>query len=237
MSPSLSRAGGASTSRLSGTKRRRLGEPGRIPERADLAPRLIARAGAAVEAVEGRRMQKQGLHHRPFSPSTRSSGRSVRRGSSDPARRLSAQRSWRQIPRRTRDRAAEEARAARFGRPRTRATARAAAQRSKQVNPKRIRGGQAQSAGGGGEKRKRQRMGRDRSDKTGRGKPAHGARPAQFVAPQRDERRLVDPGFDEIRRQRDGEPPRPAQRRRFGGRRPIRCAMARTRRCGRGSHG
>ena len=30
----------------------RLGEPGRIPERADFAARLIARAGAAVEAVE-----------------------------------------------------------------------------------------------------------------------------------------------------------------------------------------
>ena len=34
-----------------------LGEPGRIPERPDLAPRLIARAGAAIEAVEGRSLQ------------------------------------------------------------------------------------------------------------------------------------------------------------------------------------
>ena len=33
-------------------QRRGLGEPGRIPEGFDLAPRLIARAGAAVEAVE-----------------------------------------------------------------------------------------------------------------------------------------------------------------------------------------
>ena len=29
----------------------------------DLAPRLVARAGAAVEAVEGRRLQKKGPHH------------------------------------------------------------------------------------------------------------------------------------------------------------------------------
>ena len=54
-----------------GHQGRRLGEPSRIPERADLAARLIARAGAAIKAVEGRRMQKQGLHHRPFSPSTK----------------------------------------------------------------------------------------------------------------------------------------------------------------------
>ena len=35
-----------------GHQRRRLRQPGRIPERADLALRLIARAGAAVEPVE-----------------------------------------------------------------------------------------------------------------------------------------------------------------------------------------
>ena len=39
-------------------QRRRLCEPGRIPERAHLALHLIAGAGAAVEAVEGRRVQK-----------------------------------------------------------------------------------------------------------------------------------------------------------------------------------
>ena len=45
-------------------QRRRLGEPGRKPERFDLALRLIARAGAAVEAVEGRRLKKQRPQHR-----------------------------------------------------------------------------------------------------------------------------------------------------------------------------
>ena len=33
-------------------QRRRLGKPRRIPERANLAPRLIARACAAIEPVE-----------------------------------------------------------------------------------------------------------------------------------------------------------------------------------------
>ena len=40
-----------------------LRQPGRIPERLDLAPVLIARAGSAIEALERRRLQKQGLHH------------------------------------------------------------------------------------------------------------------------------------------------------------------------------
>ena len=40
-----------------------LREPGRIPERPDLAARLIARAGAAVEAFERWRLQKEGTHH------------------------------------------------------------------------------------------------------------------------------------------------------------------------------
>src|ERR1700739_3655481 len=40
----------------------RLGQPGRIPERADLAPCLVTRAGAAIEAVERRRVEEQGLH-------------------------------------------------------------------------------------------------------------------------------------------------------------------------------
>ena len=50
-------------------QRGRLRQPGRIPERADLPPRLIARAGAAVETVERRRMQEQRLHHRGSNPS------------------------------------------------------------------------------------------------------------------------------------------------------------------------
>ncbi len=45
-------------------QRGRLGQPCRIPERTDLPPRLIARAGAAVEAVERGRVEEQRLHHR-----------------------------------------------------------------------------------------------------------------------------------------------------------------------------
>jgi hypothetical protein len=41
-----------------------LGEPGRVPERLNLAAHLITRAGAPVEAVEGWRLQKQRPHHR-----------------------------------------------------------------------------------------------------------------------------------------------------------------------------
>ncbi len=41
----------------------RLGQPGRVPERADLPFGLVARAGAAVETVEGRRLEKQGPEH------------------------------------------------------------------------------------------------------------------------------------------------------------------------------
>src|SRR6266436_2962754 len=36
-----------------------LREPRRVPERADLAPRLVARAGAAVEALIGGRVQEE----------------------------------------------------------------------------------------------------------------------------------------------------------------------------------
>ena len=46
----------------------RLGEPGRVPERADFAARLIARAGAAVEAVERGGLKKQCPHHVSTSP-------------------------------------------------------------------------------------------------------------------------------------------------------------------------
>ncbi len=42
---------------------RRLGEPGRIPEGSDLAPRLVARSRAAVEAIERWRLQEKGTHH------------------------------------------------------------------------------------------------------------------------------------------------------------------------------
>src|SRR5260370_34775193 len=49
-------------------ERRRLGEPRRIPEGTDLPPRLIARPGAAVEAVEGWWLQEQRLHHARPSP-------------------------------------------------------------------------------------------------------------------------------------------------------------------------
>ena len=54
-----------------GHQRRRLRQPGRVPERADLALCLVARARPAVEPVEGRRVQKQGLHHTGLSPSMR----------------------------------------------------------------------------------------------------------------------------------------------------------------------
>src|SRR5476651_2832995 len=43
-------------------ERRGLGEPGRIPERTDLALRLVARARAAIEAVERRGLQEQRFH-------------------------------------------------------------------------------------------------------------------------------------------------------------------------------
>ena len=35
----------------------------RAQDAADFAPRLVARAGAAVEPVEGRSLQKQRAHH------------------------------------------------------------------------------------------------------------------------------------------------------------------------------
>ncbi len=49
-------------------QRGRLGEPGRVPERAHLAPHLVARAGAAVVAVKGRRLQEKRLHHAGRTP-------------------------------------------------------------------------------------------------------------------------------------------------------------------------
>jgi hypothetical protein len=51
--------------------RRRLGQPGRIPERAHLAARLVARARAPVEALERGRVQEQRAEvvgHRPRLP-------------------------------------------------------------------------------------------------------------------------------------------------------------------------
>src|SRR5271154_955918 len=44
-------------------QRRRLGEPGRIPEGSDLAPHLVARSRAAVEAIVRRSLQEKGTHH------------------------------------------------------------------------------------------------------------------------------------------------------------------------------
>jgi hypothetical protein len=48
-----------------GNKRSRLGQPCGIPERPHLAPRLVARAGAAVEAVIGGWVQEEGSRVRP----------------------------------------------------------------------------------------------------------------------------------------------------------------------------
>jgi len=39
-----------------------LGEPGRIPERADFAAGLVARTSAAIETIEGRSLQEQRAH-------------------------------------------------------------------------------------------------------------------------------------------------------------------------------
>ena len=54
--------GGQSSSFAVGHQRGGLRQPGRIPEAGDLAPRLVARAGAAVEAVEAGRGEEQRLH-------------------------------------------------------------------------------------------------------------------------------------------------------------------------------
>ena len=53
--------GGRVDEAAAGHERRGLREPGRIPERADLAAGLIARAGAAVEALERWWMQEERL--------------------------------------------------------------------------------------------------------------------------------------------------------------------------------
>ena len=51
----------------SGDERGGLGQPGGVPERADLAARLVARARAPIEPLEGRRMQEQRApRHRPL---------------------------------------------------------------------------------------------------------------------------------------------------------------------------
>ena len=47
-----------------------LRQPSREPERLDLPLRLIAGSGAAVEPIEGGRLQEQGLHHRLCNPFT-----------------------------------------------------------------------------------------------------------------------------------------------------------------------
>src|SRR5947209_985686 len=43
-------------------ERCRLSEPGRVPERPDLPPRLITCTGAAIEAFEGWSLKEQGSH-------------------------------------------------------------------------------------------------------------------------------------------------------------------------------
>ena len=63
------RAGGASISLLPGTRAAGWASQVGYQKRADLALRLVARAGAAVEAVEGRRLQEQRLHHARSIPS------------------------------------------------------------------------------------------------------------------------------------------------------------------------
>ena len=47
----------------SGHQRGGLRQPGGIPEAGDFAPRLVARAGAAVEAVKGRRREEKRVVH------------------------------------------------------------------------------------------------------------------------------------------------------------------------------
>ncbi len=46
-----------------GNHSRWISEPSRVPERPDLAGRLISRAGATVEVVVRGRVQEEGLHH------------------------------------------------------------------------------------------------------------------------------------------------------------------------------
>src|ERR1700674_1509745 len=41
----------------------RIGEPGRIPERPDLAGGLVARARTPIEVIVGGRIEKKRLHH------------------------------------------------------------------------------------------------------------------------------------------------------------------------------
>ena len=48
---------------------RGLGEPGRVPERANLATCLVAGTGATVESLERRRLEEQRAHHGLCSPS------------------------------------------------------------------------------------------------------------------------------------------------------------------------
>ena len=71
---------GASTSRLSGHERRRLGEPRRIPEGPDLPLRLVARPRASVESVERRGAEKERLERRHgLSPDAREVVRALAR--------------------------------------------------------------------------------------------------------------------------------------------------------------
>ena len=74
----LRSSGGASISVAAGNERRGLRQPGRIPERADLAPRLVARARAAVEALVGGRVQEERLHGAPASRRPRATAEVLR---------------------------------------------------------------------------------------------------------------------------------------------------------------
>src|SRR5499433_2743643 len=65
----------------------RLREPGREPKRANLAPGLIARSGAAIKALEGGGLQEQRAHACcPLRSASRS--RWTQPCSADPARQL-----------------------------------------------------------------------------------------------------------------------------------------------------
>ena len=143
--------------------------------------RLVARAGAAVEAVERGRVQEQGLHHRLASlVGLEVAGASGRRGR-HPHARVAApvhavgRRSWRASPRRTAGRAAAKARSARRRQPAMRAIA-------------------------------RRRAARPRSDpaRSANSRNAHGAPPAEADRQRRPEQRVL---HDRQRRSRPAPAP------------------------------
>ena len=54
-----------------------LGQPGRIPKAGDFAPRLVARTGAAIEAVEGGRTEEERFHFMVLGSSFKVLGKSL----------------------------------------------------------------------------------------------------------------------------------------------------------------